>query len=369
MHVFEEIAQSEKTSRRETDPHRWFYFAAQSRPISVDLGAHFKLIMRAPQSAHNSLVPLRPALLLRLFFGTMGIHSPAAAGAALLSLLLLPPHLLAVDLDKIQRITLSSASDDFAGGEPAYAAARNWHTEPLLRDGGEGFRAPYIACADYSDGHRALASLETAFSKSATHRVSNNEADGSCFIVTASPTAGTALSQSPEMFSLVSAAPFLPSLKLATGMVDHGLDTPPHLRNADAEAANRSARLRSTYGEAVSLEHVRGLSVRLSPGVLPAGGSLAPAFVRDWHADLMSEGVTLETMSFWSDPGADRRLQDKTRVREWSRAATVVDGMASEYGRPAGEICKLGGLRMHHVGDDLLLVEGEKLRRQKPAMR
>ncbi|CAN0059252.1 unnamed protein product [Scytosiphon promiscuus] len=286
----------------------------------------------------------------------MRLYSPAAG---LFLLLPLPPKLHAVDLAKIQKITQSSASHDFAGGERAYAAACNWYAERLLQDGGEGRRAPHLVCADYPEGHRALVSLENAFSKSAIHRVSNSEDDGSCFIVTASPVVGAALVDAPQRFSLQSAAPLLPSLKLATGLVDHGIDTPSRLQTVDAEAADRSARLRSTYGEAVSHDNVRGLSVRLSPGILPlASDLLARVFVRDWQADLMSETVTMSTASFWSDPGADRTAQDKTRVREWSRAAAVVEDLVSKHGRPVGEICGLARLKMHHVGDDLLLVEG-----------
>ncbi|CAM9966840.1 unnamed protein product [Scytosiphon promiscuus] len=284
--------------------------------------------------------------------------SLAAAGAA--SLFLVLPQLEAVDLEKIQRITSSSGSDDFGGRQSAYDAASRWHNEKLLRDESTGSRAPYIMCADYSEGRKALTSLEDAFSGSAIHRVANNKEDGSCFIVTASPAAGTALMDAPETFSLVSAAPFLPSLKLSSGLLDHGLDASSRRRADDApEVADRSPRLRSTYGEAISLENVRGLSVKLSAGILPArGGSLVPEFVRDWYADLMSESVTIRTTSLWSDPRAERTDQDKTLVREWSRAASVVDDLASKHGRSAGQICALEGLRMRLAGDDLLLVEG-----------
>ncbi|CAN0408422.1 unnamed protein product, partial [Hapterophycus canaliculatus] len=113
--------------------------------------------------------------------------------------------------------------DDFAGSQSAYAAASHWYTERLLRDGSDGSRSPYIVCADYNEGRDALASLQDAFSAFAVHRLSNNEADGSCFIVTASPAAGTALIDAPEELSLLGAAPFLPSLKFSSGLLDHGL--------------------------------------------------------------------------------------------------------------------------------------------------
>ncbi|CAN0293490.1 unnamed protein product, partial [Scytosiphon promiscuus] len=254
----------------------------------------------------------------------------------------------------------SSASNDFAGSQSAYAAAVDWHTERLLHDGSA--RAPYIMCADYSKGRKALASLEAAFSRSAIHRVANSEADGSCFIITATPIAAAALINTPERFSLLSAAPFLPSLKLAPGLLDHRAGISSRRGSGDDPgAADQSARLRSTHGESFNFDSVVGLSVKLSPGTLPVTGEpLASAFVRDWHSSIMSEGVTISTTSFWADPGADQSVQDKVRVREWTRAAAVLDNLASKHGRSVGEICKLQGLRMHQVGGDLLAVDGER---------
>ena len=265
--------------------------------------------------------------------------------------LLLPAPLLAVDLEKIHKITVSSASTDFAVENSAgYNAASKWYDERLRRDEGKDSRAPYIACAQYSDGREALHSLETNFGKSALHRVSNTETEGSCFIVTASPSAATDMLSAPGTFGLLSAGSFLPSLKLTSGLLDHGSDD-----------SDRSGRLRSTYGENLALDNVRGFSVRLSPGILPftSGKSISEDFVRRLRENLM-QTVSMRSMSFWSDPGVDQSVLDQTRVREWSRAANVVDALASKHRRPVGEICKLGELRMHHVGDDLLLMEGEK---------
>ena len=274
-----------------------------------------------------------------------------ASTATFAGFVLLPASLLAVDLQKIQQITVSSASSDFAADNSAgYKAASRWYGERLRRDAATESRAPYIVCAEYIDGREALNSLETNFGKSTIHRVSNSESDGSCFIVTASASAAAHMLSGPETFSLLSAGPFLPSLKLAQGLLDHG-----------SYIGDRSGRLRSTYGARVSLDSgVRGFSVRLSPGILPlaAGRSDTGNFVRSWHEDLMQK-MSVKDASFWSDPDADRSTLDETRVWEWSRAATVVDDLASEHGRPVGEICKLGRLSVHHVGDDVLLVEGE----------
>ena len=56
--------------------------------------------------------------------------------------------------------------------------------------------------------------------------------------------------------------------------------------------------------------------------------SVAEDFVRRWHDDLM-QTVSVRSMSFLSDPDVNRSVLDKTRVREWSRAATVIDDLAS----------------------------------------
>ena len=280
----------------------------------------------------------------------MRIHRTAATATCAGFTLLLPAPLLAIDLEKIHQITVSSASADFATENTAgYDAASKWYGERLRRDAARDSRAPYIVCAEYNDGRQALTSLESNFGKSAIHRVSNSETNGSCFIVTASPSAATDMLSAPEALSLLSAGPFLPSMKLASGLLDHGSDV-----------SDRSGRLRSTYGEHVSPDNVRGFHVRLSPGVLPAnaGESVTGNFVRSWHDDLM-QTVSVSGMSFWTDPDLDRSVLDKTRAREWSRAATVVDGLASKHSQSVGEICKLGKLRVHHAGDDLLLVEGE----------
>ncbi|CBN75410.1 subtilisin-like serine peptidase [Ectocarpus siliculosus] len=230
----------------------------------------------------------------------MGLRADHVAAILLVAS---PSAVIGVDLGKIQTITASSAFDDFARSQSAYSAASKWHTKRLAH-APEGSRAPYIACADYKQGRHAMTSLETAFTESAVHRVSNTETDGSCFIVTALPSSATAMISAPEDFALLSAAPFLPSLKLATRLLDHGPDTSPHVGAADDfNLSDLSAPLRSTYGE-------------------------------------------------------DRSQYDVTRVREWSRAAAVVDSLASKRAQTFGEICGFGKLSLRHVADDLLLVEG-----------
>ncbi|CAB1102948.1 unnamed protein product [Ectocarpus sp. CCAP 1310/34] len=137
--------------------------------------------------------------------------------------------------------------------------------------------------------------------------------------VAALPSSATAVIRAPEDFDLLSVVPLLSSLKLATSLLDHGPDTSPRLGAADnLDLSDHSAPLRSTYGE----------------------------------------GVNMRRASFWSDSDADRSEYDVTRVREWSRAAAVVDGLASKSARTVGEICGFGKLKLRHVADDLVLVEG-----------
>lgn len=249
--------------------------------------------------------------------------------------------LQAVDLEKIRKIVDSSASDDFTRTD-AYTAASAWNEERLVGEAAESTRAPYVACADYVEGPSALASLESSFGGSNIQRVSNSQVDGSCFIVTASPLAASAMLSAPGDFNLVSAGSFLPSLKLAKGLLDHGSDV-----------SDSSERLRTSYGETMDLGNIYGLHVRLSPGVLPmADESSVRAFVRGWYDEIM-QTVSTQSMSFWSDPNLDRSMQDAIR-------ATVVDNLASTHGRSVGEICNLRKLGMRYIGDDLLVVEGER---------
>eukprot|EP00752_Nemacystus_decipiens_P005062 g4596.t1 len=275
----------------------------------------------------------------------LGMESRCAVTITLVTLTLLA-GVLAVDLEKIQKIAATSASADFTRAD-AYIAASVWHNERLLRHEAEGTRAPYVACTDYSGGRRAVVSLESSFGKSNVRGISNSEEDGACFIVTASPSAALDMLSDPAAFDLLSAGSFLPPLKLATGLLDHGDDI-----------SDGPERLRTSYGDAANLDNVNGFHVRLSPGILSVGDeSRSRAFVSDWQSQIM-QIESVKSMSFWSDPSFDRAIQDKVRVKEWSRAATVVDSLASKHGRPVGQICNLGELQMRHVGDDLLLVEG-----------
>lgn len=82
----------------------------------------------------------------------------AASATRVIVTLLLPAQFLAVDLEKAQKITVSSASTDFAAAEKSvgYNAASKRYGESLRRDTGGGYRAPYIDWAGYSDGRMAL---------------------------------------------------------------------------------------------------------------------------------------------------------------------------------------------------------------------
>lgn len=115
-------------------------------------------------------------------------------------------------------------------------------------------------------------------------------------------------------------------------------------------------------------ENVRGLTLRLSPGVLPAHDPMAPDFLREWTEDLMLGSLDLRVANFWSDPKVldydgghpANHTAGKIRVFEWTRAADIVHRLAEGQGKSPGYICSWSQLIFRHVGDDLLLVEGAK---------
>ena len=184
----------------------------------------------------------------------------AAATATCAGSALLLASAVTVNFEKIQKITVSPASTDFATENAAGCdAASKWCGERLRSDAAWDSKTPYGASFVPSTATVARPSNPWKnFGKSAIFRVSNSETDESCFIVMTSPFAATGMLSAPETSSILVAGPFLPSLKLASDLVDHG-----------ADVSDCSSRLRYTYGEHVTPDNVRGLSVRLSPGILP----------------------------------------------------------------------------------------------------
>lgn len=268
-------------------------------------------------------------------------------------------------LDLVEAIIVSTAALDFAGDASTYAEAVDWHDKTLLKmlaSGGET-HTPHLACARYQKGREARTHLERDFSTSAVLSFSHTTTHGACFIVTASP---AGILAHPAEFGLLTVGPFLPVLKLAPTLLDHD-STGGRPKTADGSARSLS----TVYGEGMKADEVRGLTLRLSPGVLRARGVSAQTLIKEWRAHLMSESLDVRVASFWSDPAmfesgsglhrAATHSAGAVRSREWTRAAEVVHAFAGEHGKSPGEVCAWDRATVYDMGDDLLLVQGMRV--------
>lgn len=254
----------------------------------------------------------------------------------------------------------------FGGNQDVFTQASDWFADRLLDRGGDAKLAPYLACAKWGRGREAiLAVKQVSTSPSTIHPISHTEAHGSCFIASLNPSIieEGSLLQIPGVVSLW---PFLPSLKLAPSLLDHGLGGVPEKGGTTVDELNLNfhdfaAPLLTVGGAAINIKNARGLSVRLAPGMLPIMTDVMTVsdYIREVRAGFMSESVNLEEMNYWSDPDVthiDGRYAYLSR--EWRRAASFVHGLSSVNGVTPGDVCGLGKVSMHHIDDDLLAVEG-----------
>lgn len=274
------------------------------------------------------------------------------------------------------------------------------------------------------------------------HVVSNSEEHGACYLVTATPVEAASIldfeaesgNRVQSILSgrnvprlLVSMGPFPSTLKLAPGLLDHGDATSPAIvtgdegRDSATEATTERAsgcdgqvlrttssssdildsddgdhrrrrrrqhwRLATLHGERLRNGDIQGLTVELSPGLLPKEKSRQrkgsdcvvctristhsfSVLVEQWLGDLMSPSLDLHATNFWSDPAV---LNEENRhhlagpsasmrVREWSRAANVIHDLSGRRGIASalapGDVCGWDGLAIHHADDALLLLTG-----------
>lgn len=287
--------------------------------------------------APTKWLPMQSAVLLACVFGI--VYDTTAATTSPLRLL--------------EEVYISSANDDFRGHRAAFDDAIAWHRERLHQRESSG---SYVACADYGDGLQARSSLEKLLTPSAVRLLSNHKEYGACFIATASPTQAATLSERPISYRLTLFFPLPSVLKLAPGLLDHG---------HDEKSGIMSERLQTTYGKRVEItNNVHGLSLALSPGLLPAHDvSNSADFIASLQESLMSRSVDLHAANFWSDPDMvdshQARPEGSLRAREWIRAAHVVHQLSSIEGPSPGDICSWGNLLVHHVDDDHVVITGE----------
>lgn len=256
-------------------------------------------------------------------------------------------------LSLVEKVYISTAENDFGGHSDAFDDAIAWHRELLYQRGSSG---AHIACAQYSSGLEARSNLEKLLTSAAISSLSNHKEHGTCFIVTASPSEVATLSESTASFGLTLFFPLPSVLKLAPGLLEHG---------GDDKTGTASERLQTTYGDRVQMTaNIHGLSLVLSPGILPAHDvSRSAEFIANLQESLMSGSVDLHTANFWSNPDMvdchQARPEGSLRAREWTRAAKVVHQLSSAEGPGPGDICSWGDLVVHHADDDHIMLTGE----------
>ena len=239
-----------------------------------------------------------------------------------------------------------------------FEAAARW-TADRLRTSQDSARAPHLVCTKYSRGRDIVSQLGQFLSPEAVRPVAHSSTHGACFFVTASHTEARAISNNPR-FGLESISIFPSALKIAPGVLEHGVRT-------DWESQG-PGRLTTTYGKSMRMSNVEGLNVELSPGTLPAHSSQADALIHiaEILDGLMSDSINLHEANVWSDP-LTANIEHLTtpagvvRKSEWGMAATLVHELSVSGRTRPGDICSWGSISVHHAANDLLLLSGALL--------
>lgn len=260
------------------------------------------------------------------------------------------PHRSVGRLELFQKVTISTAEQDFIKHDGLFAAALDWDVKRLKE---AGRTSSYLACAKYVNGREAFSNLGKFLGAHSVHRLSNSPAQGTCFIASASPVEAAEISEDLALKRLNQFILWPSVLKLSPGLLDH-----------EAEPFG-SASLSTTHGKRMRLSNVRGLEVELSPGFLESHPSPS-SFVARLRERLTSNSLSLYDTSFWtgdkrfetrhdhhfgSSPGVERR------ARDWKAAADLVHSMKSQEGhaRSPGEVCSWNKLTMQQSSGSLIL--------------
>ena len=261
-------------------------------------------------------------------------------------------------LSIVEHSLLTTAQDSFDGHAEGFEAAAEW-TGETLRTSRRNARAPHLACTEYSRGRETLSHLQQFLSPEAVRPVAHSSGVGACFFVTASHDEAQAIISDNADFGLTSISPFPSTLKIAPGVLKHGVSS------LDQDSQNLG-RLTTTHGPSMRLGSVEGLNLELSPGTLPANSPQAGRFIAELLGGLLSESINLHALNVWSDPIAANGEHLTTpagavRRRDWGMAATLVHELGVAGRTTPGDICSWGSISMHHAGADLLLVSGARL--------
>ena len=299
---------------------------------------------------HSRTLDQPPMLLARALLAVATAASSAAWTSASSATRSSAPH---PSLRVVENALLTTAKDDFAGRTKAFEAVTAWDEERLRASKNHPDhprRAPHLCCTDYKHGREAYSLLQDLLSPWAVRPVAHSEEHGACYFATASHDDAAAIKENLEQFRLKSFAPFPSALKVAPGLLEHG-------------HSNGASRLRARHGAMMRKDNAEGLTVELAPGTLPANSWEANVFIQGLMDDLMSESLDLHTTNFWSDPAMAEgehlaTPEGAARGQDWSRAAAVVHGLSEAASTSPGDICSWTSVRVHHAGDDLLLVSG-----------
>lgn len=261
-----------------------------------------------------------------------------------------------VPLALVEKALITTAHRDFGGRENIYETAVEWSRNRLRNS---SYWAPYIVCSSFP--REALVHLESRLSSRYVRRLAVGAELGACFLATASsPEVATAAYDELSGFGLAASfAPYPSALKLAPGLIDHISD------NASTRAIGDSrTQLITTHGTKMRMDNVRGLTVELSPGVLPAHHPNSELYVSSLWGDLVSDSINLWTTNFWSDPDVswgEHHLdaeEGSLLWQEWTRAAELVHELSESKGHTPGNACGWDLVRIHHAGDDTLIITG-----------
>ncbi|CAN0480083.1 unnamed protein product, partial [Laminaria digitata] len=257
-------------------------------------------------------------------------------------------------LSVVERSLLTTAQDSFDGHAKGFETAAQW-TGERLRASQDNARAPHLVCTEYSRRGEVISRLQEFLSPEAVRPVAHSSAQGACFFVTASHAEARALSDDLR-FGLTSISPFPSALKVAPGVLEHGV-------NSDDQPGRGPVRLATTHGRSMRMGSVEGLDVELSPGMLPAHSPQAGVFIAELMDGLMSESLSLHAANVWSDPVVANGEHLTTpagalREREWSKAATLVHELSVSERTIPGDVCSWDSIHIHHSANDLLVVSG-----------
>lgn len=255
-------------------------------------------------------------------------------------------------LGVMDKACISTANQDFNEHHQAFNEAITWFGAHLYRSGKSG---AHVACTEYGKGRTALEKLKGFLAPVSVRALSNHREHGTCFIATSSAAEAAILSENRATYGLHLFFPLPSVVKLAPGLLNyttHGAGT----------VLTHSDRLQTTYGKRTLMTNVLGLSVALSPGLLPADDVGAEEFFKNLRGNLMSASIDLHATSFWSDPDMvdshRARPEGALRSREWTRAADVVHRLSVTGGPSPGDICSWGSLNVQVSGDEHVAITG-----------